>query len=55
MAMVNATPPISVAYLAGSLTAAGHEVQVIDAVGEALHAMHPGYRSDIVVNGLSNL
>src|SRR2546422_4428965 len=50
---LNATPPLSVAYLAGSLTAAGHEVQVIDAVGEALWAMHPGYRPDIVVNGLS--
>jgi radical SAM superfamily enzyme YgiQ (UPF0313 family) len=50
---LNGTPPLSVAYLAGSLTAAGHEVQVIDAVGEALHAMHPGYRADILVNGLS--
>ena len=50
---LNATPPLSVAYLAGSLTAAGHEVQVIDAVGEALRAMHTGYRPDIVVNGLS--
>jgi radical SAM superfamily enzyme YgiQ (UPF0313 family) len=50
---LNGTPPISVAYLAGSLTAAGHEVQVIDAVGEALEAMHPGYRPDILVNGLS--
>ena len=50
---LNGTPPLSVAYLAGSLTAAGHEVQIIDAVGEALDAMHPGYRSDILVNGLS--
>jgi radical SAM superfamily enzyme YgiQ (UPF0313 family) len=50
---LNGTPPLSVAYLAGSLTAAGHDVQIIDAVGEALSAMHPGYRSDIVVNGLS--
>ncbi len=50
---LNKTPPLSVAYLAGSLTAAGHEVQVIDAVGEALTAMHPGYRPEIVVNGLS--
>jgi radical SAM superfamily enzyme YgiQ (UPF0313 family) len=50
---LNGTPPLSVAYLAGSLTAAGHEVQVIDAVGEALGAMHPGHRPDIVVNGLS--
>lgn len=50
---LNGTPPLSVAYLAGSLTAAGHEVQVIDAVGEALGAMHRGYRPDIVINGLS--
>lgn len=50
---LNRTPPLSVAYLAGSLAAAGHEVQVIDAVGEALGAMHPGYRSDIAINGLS--
>ena len=50
---LNGTPPLSVAYLAGSLTAAGHEVQIIDAVGEALGAMHPGYRADIVINGLS--
>ncbi|MEO6025365.1 MAG: radical SAM protein [Candidatus Binatia bacterium] len=50
---LNGTPPLSAAYLAGSLTAAGHEVQVIDAVGEALHAMHPGYRPDILINGLT--
>jgi radical SAM superfamily enzyme YgiQ (UPF0313 family) len=35
---LNATPPLSSAYLAGSLAAAGHEVQVIDAVGEAIRA-----------------
>src|SRR5512135_722020 len=50
---LNGTPPLSVSYLAGSLTAAGHTAQVIDAVGEALGAMHPGYRPDIVVNGLT--
>jgi radical SAM superfamily enzyme YgiQ (UPF0313 family) len=50
---LNRTPPLSVAYLAGSLTAAGHEVQLIDAVGEAIEAMHPGYRPDILINGLS--
>ena len=50
---LNRTPPLSVAYLAGSLTAAGHAVQVIDGVGEAIGAMHPGYRPDIVINGLS--
>jgi radical SAM superfamily enzyme YgiQ (UPF0313 family) len=50
---LNRTPPLSVAYLAGSLSAAGHDVQVIDAVGEAIGAMHPGFRPDIVINGLS--
>jgi len=51
---LNRTPPLSVAYLAGSLTEAGHEAQIIDAVGEALEAMHPGYRPDILINGLTN-
>ncbi len=50
---LNRTPPLSVAYLAGSLTAAGHDVQVIDAVGEALDAIHPGWQPDILINGLS--
>lgn len=50
---LNGTPPLGVAYLAGSLAAAGHEVQVIDAVGEALSALRPGYRPDIMLNGLS--
>jgi len=50
---LNRTPPLSIAYLAGSLSAAGHEVQLIDAVGESLQAMHPGYRPSILVNGLS--
>ena len=50
---LNQTPPLSVAYLAGSLTAAGHTAQVIDAVGEALQATHPSFRPDIVINGLS--
>lgn len=51
---LNATPPLSVAYLAASLAAAGHEVQVIDAVGEALDVMRPGYRPDVLRNGLSD-
>lgn len=50
---LNRTPPLSVAYLAGSLAAAGHRVQIIDAVGEAIDALHPGYRPDILVNGLT--
>src|SRR5262249_27012308 len=50
---LNRTPPLSVAYLAGSLTSAGHEVQVIDAVGEDIGAMHPGCADDIVIHGLA--
>jgi hypothetical protein len=50
---LNRTPPLSVAYLAGSLTAAGHDAQVIDGVGEAIGALHPSYRSDIDINGLA--
>jgi len=50
---LNRTPPISVAYLAASLTEAGHEVQVIDAVGEAPGAIGPAYRPSILLNGLS--
>src|SRR5258706_8112057 len=49
---LNATPPISLAYLAASLAAAGHEAQVIDAVGEALTRVAPGFRDDVLVNGL---
>lgn len=49
---LNATPPLSLAYLAGSLMAAGHRVQVIDAVGEALEVMRPSYRPDVLLNGL---
>lgn len=47
-------PPIGVAYLAGSLKAAGHEVQVIDAHGEDLDR-HTRLRdpSILLVNGLT--
>src|SRR5438552_1344602 len=50
---LNASPPLTLAYLAGALAQAGHGVQVIDAVGEAIDALHPGYRPQIFVNGLS--
>lgn len=49
---LNGTPPLGIAYLAGSLRAAGHDVIVIDAVGEALTALHAGYRSNVLLNGL---
>jgi len=50
---LNATPPLSVAYLAAALDAAGHHVQVVDAVGEALDQFHPAFRDDLVYNGLT--
>ncbi|HEY3820509.1 MAG TPA: radical SAM protein [Polyangiaceae bacterium] len=50
---LDATPPVSVAYIAAALTHAGWQVQVIDALGEGLDAMHPGYRDDVLVHGLS--
>jgi len=50
---LDATPPVSVAYVAASLARAGWDVQVIDALGEGLDAMHPGYRDDVLVHGLA--
>ncbi len=52
-ATLNATPPLGTAYLAASLSRAGHRVKVIDAVGEAPRALHAGYRSEVLINGLS--
>lgn len=49
---LNATPPISLAYLAGSLTHAGHELQLIDAVGEAIDRVAPSFREELVIHGL---
>ncbi|MDC0190841.1 B12-binding domain-containing radical SAM protein [Rhodospirillales bacterium] len=34
------TPPLGVAYIAGSLKSAGFEIQVVDAVGESLDTRH---------------
>lgn len=34
------TPPVGLAYVAGALMAAGHEVQLIDAVGDDLDGVH---------------
>ncbi|APR79836.1 Radical SAM domain protein [Minicystis rosea] len=50
---LNVTPPLSVASLAGSLTAAGFEVEVIDGVGEGVTRTHEGYHPSVLVNGLS--
>jgi radical SAM superfamily enzyme YgiQ (UPF0313 family) len=50
---LDATPPISVAYVAAALGSAGWHVQAIDALGEAVDTMHPGYRDDVLVHGLA--
>jgi radical SAM superfamily enzyme YgiQ (UPF0313 family) len=50
---LNATPPISIAYVAAALAHAGWDVQVVDAVGEAHDALHPGYRDEVWINGLT--
>lgn len=49
---VQFTPPIGVAYLAASLRAAGHQVTVIDGVGESLDTRHAA-ANDCFTYGLS--
>lgn len=49
---LNATPPLSLAYLAGSLGAAGIDVRAIDAVGEALDQTYACDIYPLVANGL---
>src|ERR1700722_9805620 len=49
---LNATPPLSLAYVAASLVRAGYDVQVIDAVGEGLDTLRAGYRDDVLLHGL---
>lgn len=39
--IVQFTPPLGIAYLAGTLRAAGIDVQVVDGLGEALDERHP--------------
>ncbi len=46
------TPPLGVAYLAGALCDSGHEVQVIDGLGEGLDERHAA-PDDCVLVGLS--
>ncbi|MCK5174045.1 MAG: cobalamin-dependent protein [Planctomycetes bacterium] len=45
-------PPIGVAYLAGSIKHAGHEVRIIDSFGEAIHKFTQIDESKLYVNGL---
>ena len=46
------TPPLGLAYVAGSLREAGHDVSVIDAVGESLDTRHPA-ENDCFMYGLT--
>ncbi len=47
-------PPIGLVYVAASLEAAGHQVQIIDAVGEAVFQMQPvPARPSILSHGLT--
>jgi radical SAM superfamily enzyme YgiQ (UPF0313 family) len=50
---MNATPPLALALLAGSLTARGHDVQVIDAVGEAIDRLTPDEHPTLMQHGLT--
>ncbi|WP_336314055.1 B12-binding domain-containing radical SAM protein [Iamia majanohamensis] len=47
------SPPLGVAYLAAAVRAEGHDVQVVDAVGEALDAQHATGDPRFVGVGLS--
>jgi anaerobic magnesium-protoporphyrin IX monomethyl ester cyclase len=49
---LNAIPPISLAYIAGSLAHAGHIVQIIDSVGEALDQVYDSSVKPLLMNGL---
>ena len=50
---LSATPPIGIAYLAASIRAAGHDVKVIDAIGEAIEQVYYFGRKNLYVNGLT--
>ena len=47
------TPSIGVAYLNGSLKKAGHDVIIVDALGEGLNSFHRYGNSKLLINGLT--
>ncbi len=50
---VAVVPPLGPAYIAGALEAAGHQVDFIDALGEAPWARHPSAHPLLVAYGLT--
>lgn len=48
------TLPVSIAYLAANLRKHGHQVDVIDALGEALDHIAPSYSPNTLYRGLSH-
>jgi len=48
------TPPLAAAYLAASLRAAGHQVQVVDGVGEAPFQVTPLFGGRVLALGLTS-
>lgn len=50
---VAVVPPLGPAYIAAALESAGHQVTVIDALGEAPLARHPSAHPSLVAHGLT--
>lgn len=48
---LTATPPIGIAYVAGTLRAGGHKVKVVDSIGEALEFYYQFGTKNLYVNG----
>jgi len=49
---LSATPPIGLAYLASSLRDAGHDVGIVDSIGEAIDRVYSFSGINLYVNGL---
>ncbi len=49
----DATPPLGVCYLAASVRDAGHDITVIDSVGEALGVYTKITNSQLLIHGLT--
>jgi len=51
-ATMKPSPPLGLAFIAGALKRAGHEVQIIDCMAEAAE-QYVEFRDDVVINGLT--